>query len=263
MSGTPSCGPSGRLPHGEPVHARGVVGTPLWSEVTTVRGHRRRVRVLDVAVPQTARTLIAVAECEVDDNPGNNLAGIPVVGWTDPGTGDPPPTPIDPAILAGAATCSAGCAVCHGADGRGPSAGPNLLHRSAGDLYESLQKGPGAMPTFPDLTRTDASNVSRFLEDPAAATPPPPPDPGPVPDPTPTPPTYTADVEPYLDASCAVCHKGSTAPRKIKLDSCANASANAQATLTAMQGDTMPPGNPATAGQIQRVADWIAAGLPQ
>jgi mono/diheme cytochrome c family protein len=235
------------------VYANAASGTPLHTESFQIGPHRRKVRRISVAVPLSAGTLVAVAACDDDQNPGNNIASVPVTG------GDPPPVIVDPAVLAGAATYSTNCASCHGADARGTRSGPSVLHEDADEIYEAMREGEDGMPVFLGLTRTDASNMSKFLADPSAATQPPAP---PAPEPGVTP-TYAGSVKALLDASCVVCHTGANAPKNVRLNTYANASANAAAALAAMQAGTMPPGNPATAANIQLLADWIAGGKPQ
>lgn len=149
------------------IYADAPTGTPLWSEIVRVGARHRRTRRLSVDVPQTATSLIAVAECDPDDDPGNNMSNVTVVGGTAPGGGgEPPPPPVDPAILAGAATYSMHCAVCHTPDGTGSRSGPRILDRSANEIYQAFRDGPGRMPQFLSLTRTDAEQIARFLEDP-------------------------------------------------------------------------------------------------
>jgi mono/diheme cytochrome c family protein len=176
------------------------------------------------------------------------------------GDGGAAPPPANAYALAGAATYATNCASCHGADARGTSLGPNVLHRSASDVLEAMREGEEGMPRFPEMTLTDARNLAAYLADPAAVTTPTTP---PEPPPAGTTPTYAAQIKPLLDTSCAVCHTGANAPKGIRLGSYTTASANAPAALAAMQAGTMPPGNPLPAASVQLFADWIAGGRPQ
>ena len=239
------------------VFANSPVGTPLWTDTVSLRPHARRTRHIEIQVPEDATSLVAVATCDDDANPGNNIDSEHV-GGDDGGTTTPPPA--SGYALAGAATYATNCASCHGVDGRGTSLAPNILHRSASDILEAMREGEEGMPRFPAMTSTDARNLAAYLADPAAATPPVTP---PAPPPTGTTPTYTGQVKSLLDSSCVVCHTGANAPKSIRLDTYANASKNAAAALAAMQAGTMAPGNPVPASSVQLFADWIAGGKPQ
>jgi mono/diheme cytochrome c family protein len=253
------------------VYADSTSSTPLWTRTIWLRGHRRFVRRLRLDVPAGATSLIAVADCETDDNPGNNMDTV-IVGAT---SGDGTVGSHLTSAVAGAATYSANCASCHGAAAQGTRLGPRILGRSAGDVLEAVREGEDGMPRFPGITATDATNIAAFLADPAAATssPPPPPPSGPT--------TYAGSVKPMLAASCVACHQGTSAPYGVRLDTYAYASANADSALAAMKGQAlipgtttidptaMPPGadpaNP-TATQtanIDLLTAWIAAGKPQ
>ena len=239
------------------VYANWPVGTPLWTDTVSLRGHAKRTKHVEIQVPEGTTSLVAVATCDDDANPGNNIDSEHV-GGDDGGTTTPPPA--SGYALAGAATYATNCASCHGVDGRGTSLAPNILHRSTSDILEAMREGEEGMPRFPAMTSTDARNLAAYLADPAAATPPVTP---PAPPPTGTTPTYTGQVKSLLDSSCVVCHTGANAPKSIRLDTYANASKNAAAALAAMQAGTMAPGNPVPASSVQLFADWIAGGKPQ
>jgi len=238
------------------VFANSPTGTPLWTGTVSLRGHGRRTKHLEILVPEGTTSLVAVATCDDDGNPGNNIDSEHV-GDDDGGTAPPP---VSGYALAGAATFATNCASCHGVDARGTSLGPNIVHRSASDILDAMREGEEGMPRFPEMTSTDARNLAAYLADPAAAT-----APGTPPEPPPagTTPTYTGQIKALLDSSCVVCHTGANAPKGIRLSSYATASTNASAALTAMQGGAMPPGNPLPASSVQLFADWIAGGKPQ
>jgi len=261
-------------------------GTPLWTQSIGLRGRRSFVRHLRIDVPSTASSLVAVASCATDDNPGNNIDTVPVSGTpsgdddgsttgggsnsgggtTTGGTGT-----HSPSAIAGAATFSANCASCHGALAQGTNRAPRILGRSANGVYEALQEGDDGMPRFPSLTTQDAKNIAAFLADPSAATSQSPPPSGPA--------TYAGSVQAMLAANCATCHQGTSAPYGVRLDTYADASANASAALAAMRGQgvypgtttpdptAMPPGSSPTSATSQANAAlleaWIAAGKPQ
>jgi len=254
------------------VYVDSASGAPLWSQTIGLRGHRRAVRHLRLDVPAGATTLVAVATCAQDDNPGNNMDTVVVGTGTVGGDGGTIGT-HSPSAVAGAATYSANCASCHGAAAQGTRLAPRILGRSAGDVYEAVREGEDGMPRFLGITTTDAKNIAAFLADPAAATASPPPPAGPA--------TYSGSVQAMLAASCVACHQGSSAPYGVRLDTYADASANAAAALAAMKGQAlipgtttvdptaMPPGsNPGsptatTTANIDLLTAWIAAGKPQ
>lgn len=263
-------------------------GTPLWTETLSVRGHHQKTKNVTVDVPAGTNELIAVADCDDDENPGNNMDGAPVHDADDDHDGDddegddddeggsgtvtPPSTA---AVLAGAATYATNCASCHGVLGEGGTARKRLVGESAHELLEAMREGEDGMPRFVDMTWQDAQNLAAFLVNPSAATAPPattppttpptttPPTTPPTTTPPATTPTYTASVKAIMDSSCVVCHKGTKAPAKIRLDSYSAVSANAAAALSAMQAGRMPPGNPLPASTVQVFADWINGGKPQ
>lgn len=236
------------------VFADSVTGTPLWTGTTSLRGRGRRTKRVSLFVPEGTTSLVAVATCDEDANPGNDI-DVEYVG--DPASAPP----ANAYAVAGAASYATNCASCHGTDARGTTLAPTILHRSASDVLEAMREGEEGMPRFPEMTWQDARNLAAWLADPSAATLPPPPTTEPPP--PGTTPTYTAQVKPLLDVSCVVCHTGANAPKSIRLDTYATASTNAAKALAAMQGGTMPPGNPLPAASVQLVADWIAGGKPK
>jgi len=233
------------------VYADVASGTPLWSARMAVRAHRRVTRHLALEVPSGTTSLVAVASCAGDGQPGND---VDRESFGEP-SGSPYPT-------AGAALFAASCASCHGADARGTPQAPALLGRSAGDVYEAVHEGEDGMPRFPGITWQDARNLAAWLADPSAPVDPVPPSP-PAPPPTTTTPTYTVNVRTILTANCTSCHTGTSAPVGVRLDTYATASANASRALAAMQGGTMPPGRPMSASNVQVFADWVAGGTPK
>ncbi len=60
-----------------------------------------------------------------------------------------------------------GCAVCHGTNLRGTSAGPNILGdasgASDGSLQKVIQNGKGDMPDFAYLTDTEVWQIVSYL----------------------------------------------------------------------------------------------------
>ena len=82
-------------------------------------------------------SLVAVATCEDDANPGNNMDIVNLGG--DGGSTSPPPP--NGYAVAGAATYATNCAACHGVDARGTSLGPNIVRRSASDVLEAMREG--------------------------------------------------------------------------------------------------------------------------
>jgi mono/diheme cytochrome c family protein len=248
------------------VFADSASGTPLWTGTLDLRPHHKATRKVHLDVPAGTTSLVALATCDHDDIPGNNMDEEPVGDDSSPGGstggttgGTPGPSA---AAIAGKATYDANCIQCHGADARGTSSGPRIVGRSAGDVLEAVREGEDGMPKFPGILTTDAQQIAAFLANPSAVT-----TPAPTPTPTPTPsgstPTYTAQVKAILDASCVACHTGTGAPQGIRLDTYATASANAAKALSAMQGGRMPANNPLPAATIQVVADWVAGGTPR
>lgn len=70
--------------------------------------------------------------------------------------------------MAGAALfVDEGCAVCHGTDLKGTSAGPNILSEASGASDGSLQKviqnGKGDMPDFAHLSDTEVWQLVSYL----------------------------------------------------------------------------------------------------
>jgi mono/diheme cytochrome c family protein len=236
------------------VFANAPTGTPLWTDITSLRPHARRTKRVEILVPEGTTSLVAVATCDDDANPGNNMDSEHL------GDDDAAPPPASGYAVAGAATYATNCASCHGVDARGTSLAPDILRRSASDVLEAMREGEEGMPRFPSMTWQDAKNLAAYLADPTAATAPTTP---PDPPPSGTTPTYTGQVKTLLDSSCVVCHTGSNAPKGVRLDTYAQASTNAAKALAAMQGGTMPPGNPLPASSVQLFADWIAGGKPQ
>lgn len=61
------------------------------------------------------------------------------------------------------------CASCHGADGRGTSAGPGILEdvreQDYQDMAEVILEGDGTMPGFPWLTRDQLDNLIFWMWD--------------------------------------------------------------------------------------------------
>jgi mono/diheme cytochrome c family protein len=260
------------------VYADSTSTTPLWTQTISLHGHRSTVKHLRLDVPAGATSLVAVANCATDDNPGNNMDTVVIGdGGTGGGTGGGSTGGTigthSPSAVAGAATYSANCASCHGAAAQGTRLAPRILGRSAGDVYEAVREGEDGMPRFPGITTTDAKNIAAFLADPAAATASSPPPTGPA--------TWSGSVQAMFAASCVACHQNTSAPYGVRFDTYADASANAAAALAAMKGQgvipgstitdptAMPPGsNPAspTAAQtanIDLLTAWIAAGKPQ
>ncbi len=286
------------------IYADSASGTPLWSGTVTLHGHRRATKQLSITVPAGASTLVAVATCPQDGNPGNNIDTVTVGqsggeqdgsgddgggssggdddggtggstsgGGTSGGTGGTTPTggTHTASAIAGAATFSANCASCHGALAQGTNRAPRIVGRSAGEILGAVREGDDGMPRFPGLTATDAANIAAFLANPSAATPSQPATSGPA--------TYAGSVQAMLAANCVVCHQGTSAPYGIRLDTYADASANASLALAAMQGQAtipgtttidataMPPGSSPTSttsqANIAVMQAWIAAGKPQ
>jgi cytochrome c553 len=141
------------------VFANSPTGTPLWTGTVSLRGHGRRTKHLEILVPEGTTSLVAVATCDDDGNPGNNIDSEHV-GDDDGGTAPPP---VNGYALAGAATFATNCASCHGVDARGTSLGPNIVHRSASDILEAMREGEEGMPRFPEMTSTDARNLAAYL----------------------------------------------------------------------------------------------------
>lgn len=74
--------------------------------------------------------------------------------------------------------------------------------------------------------------------------------------------TYTGDIKAILDGNCTGCHSAGFSAGGVALDTYADAVTHANATLAAVQGDSMPPGGPfLSAAQKQAIADWIAGGM--
>jgi mono/diheme cytochrome c family protein len=179
----------------------------------------------------------------------------------------------DPA--SGGALWAANCAACHGADGSGGSGGPGVRGASAGRILQAVREGEDRMPRFPGIGKRDARNISAYLNGGAPA-----PDPTPVPDPTPTPAptptptpapsqppaatvTWSGQIQAMLSQNCALCHSGRKASVGVRLDTYANASANASRVLSSIEAGRMPPAGKLPASQIQALRDWIAGGRPQ
>ncbi len=263
-------------------------GTPLWTENLSLGGKRQKTKSVELDVPAGTTELIAVADCDDDENPGNNMDGAAVHDSDDhdsddgdeddhddgdSGTVTPP---LLSEVLAGASTYATNCASCHGVLGDGGTSGERLVGEDAHELLEAMREGEDGMPKFVDMTWQDAQNLAAFLVDPSAATAPPATTPPTTTPPTTTPPTtpptttppaatptYTGTIKAILDTSCVVCHKGTKAAAKIRLDSFSASSTSASKALTAMRNGRMPPGNPLPAATVQLFADWIAGGKPQ
>ncbi len=71
--------------------------------------------------------------------------------------------------------------------------------------------------------------------------------------------TYTNTIKAYLDKACTSCH-GLISPN---LSSYASAKNGAQASLNAMSAGTMPKSGKAAQTDIDNLAAWIKAGMPQ
>jgi len=250
------------------IFANAPVGTPIWTGALDLKAHHKRSKNVHVDLPAGTTTLVAVASCDDDGNPGNNIAGVDVSGHDGGGDDDGGGTTVPPAanavVLAGAATYSANCATCHGVDANGTKLAPRIVGRSAGSVLEAIREGEDGMPRFPNMTSADASNIAAFLANPAAATQPT----TPIPPTNGATPTYTGQIATLLQANCVVCHtgafaSGSATTGPVQLDSYANASKNAALALSAMQGGIMPPGSPLPASSIQLFSDWIAGGKQQ
>jgi mono/diheme cytochrome c family protein len=161
---------------------------------------------------------------------------------------------------AGGALWAASCAACHGADGGGGSGGPNVRGASARRVLESVREGEDGMPRFPGIGKRDARNLSAFLRGGVPA-----PDPAPVPAPGPSPSTsvtYAGQIQAMLAQNCALCHSGKKASAGVRLDTHANASANASRALSSIEAGRMPPAGKIPAAQVQALRDWIAGGRP-
>ncbi len=74
--------------------------------------------------------------------------------------------------------------------------------------------------------------------------------------------TYTADVRPIIQATCGSCHTTSSVGG-INLNTYANASMNAAASLAEILADSMPPGTPLSSGDKDLWQVWIDDGKPE
>jgi hypothetical protein len=74
--------------------------------------------------------------------------------------------------------------------------------------------------------------------------------------------SYTNDIRPILNNHCITCHSGSGAPRGIKLDSFADAKANAAAANAAVQSGLMPLVGSLTADEKALLQAWVDAQAP-
>ncbi len=93
------------------------------------------------------------------------LLGNPSGGGTPPpttvpsgGGGTPPPTTV-PTVSGPAAVYGAFCASCHGADGSGTVAGPDIVGEGVGEIVSTVRTGDGTMPGFPVAAISDADLV--------------------------------------------------------------------------------------------------------
>lgn len=164
------------------------------------------------------------------------------------------------------------CAQCHGREGGG-LIGPSLrsaeFQASVTDakLFDSINLGHRAtsMIGWGEILNSDQINeLVRFIrqlgdgEAEAAG-----------------PPAFSADVQPILQASCALCHGTAGGWDASSYQTVVNSGDNGPAVIpgdldnsllaqkllgTQEQGAVMPPGAPLPSNQIQIILDWIAAG---
>jgi hypothetical protein len=74
-----------------------------------------------------------------------------------------------------------------------------------------------------------------------------------------TAPSFTYDIMPLLKKGC-LCHvQGGEAPL---LDTYLNVKSNANASLSSMQNESMPPSSPLSKSEIDLFQRWINAGTP-
>ena len=76
-------------------------------------------------------------------------------------------------------------------------------------------------------------------------------------------PTYDTDIKPILSSYCVSCHKGSSASAGIKLNTYADAVANASAMKTTVDAGTMPPSGALSADLVTTIDNWVNNGTPQ
>ncbi len=96
------------------------------------------------AIAFAALSLAACAPAEED--PGTDLVGDATAGevvWT-----------------------AQGCLGCHGADGRGGSAGKDLVTAAANaaEFSTTVLEGDGLMPSFPDLSDQDVADLRAYVQ---------------------------------------------------------------------------------------------------
>lgn len=82
------------------------------------------------------------------------LVGSPVP-YTGPGLAQPLPTSAGPIVRGGELIVGAGCASCHGLEGRGGPVAPPIIGFNAADFRAKMDKGPGGMPVFAHRALTD------------------------------------------------------------------------------------------------------------
>jgi len=77
------------------------------------------------------------------------------------------------------------------------------------------------------------------------------------------PPTWTQDVRPLFEGRCAICHGNDSGARR--LDSSALWQEQIDAILYNVTTENMPlpPSDPLTADELQRIEGWVAAGYPE
>ncbi|MBI5375097.1 MAG: c-type cytochrome [Candidatus Schekmanbacteria bacterium] len=138
-------------------------------------------------------------------------------------------------------------------EGAGESSG------EAGEAGESAGADiSGSMPSFKGvLTRQQIAKIWMYVKNPKKACsggggg-------GPVANPT-----YDADIKSILSSYCISCHKGASPSAGVKLDTYADAVANASAMKTAVDAGTMPPSGSLAADLVTTIDNWVNNGTPQ
>lgn len=75
--------------------------------------------------------------------------------------------------------------------------------------------------------------------------------------------TYTSDIQPLLATNCVGCHNDGFSAGGIRLDTYAQASANANAANGEIQSGGMPPGGPLSAEDKALFQQWLDDGKPE
>ena len=160
-----------------------------------------------------------------------------------------------------------------------------LLASGINLLNALLAGGPEAQVAMIDAAKTVVSTLFSFFTSSAAPVPQPAPVPVPQPAPVPVPQpapvpvpqpapvpvpqpapvptvaaiTYTNTIKPYFDRACTSCH-GFKRPNLVGYT---NAKAGAKASLDSMNAGRMPTSGRASQKDIDNLAAWIRAGMPQ